>query len=144
MEIKGNDILGTELEFTIESEDWNQYRLADGSVLRIRPIVFKVFESPQRTLAGDPVYGFAATNVTTVRVPNELKQDVAEDEDIRVPVEFEPEKEVWNTYHLEGKVDLKVKLVVSKVIRTSKKNQFHEPIYIVKSGNVADAELKKV
>jgi hypothetical protein len=143
MEIKKIDDLGKELDFTIVSEEWNRYNLSDGSVLKIRPIVVKIFETEQKTPTGEPVFGFASLNVASVTVPDELKKPSKGEENIETPVEFEPVKEIWNTFTLEERFNLKVKLVVSRVTRTSKVNQFGEPIYFVKSNNISDAESIK-
>ncbi len=132
--------LGKELEFTIVSEGWNLYALSDGTLLKIRPIIVKVFATGQTAPTGQPAFGFASVNVASATVPNELKKPSSEAEDVMTPVEFKPVKEVWNAFTVGGKFNLKVKLIVTKVVRTSKVNQFGEPIYNVKSDNIADVE----
>lgn len=136
----------TELDFEPVREGWNHYRLSDGSLLRIRPIVFKVFHSQQMTIEGKPLIGYAASNVISVRVPDELKKNkLPEGEptsEEKTPIEFETIQEIWNEFKCEGDMKLRVKLVMSRVIRTSKFNSFGEPIYVVSSGNVADVQVE--
>ncbi len=49
-----------ELDFDIVKEDWNEYQLADGSYLKVKTIVVKVFwvldeqENRAYTVEGDP------------------------------------------------------------------------------------------
>lgn len=144
MEIRKLQHDATELTFEPIKEGWNEYKLSDGSILRIRPIVFKVFETSQRTISGDPLIGYAAANVTNVRIGESIKKNIDSIIDpaieSRTIVEFEVHQENWNEYNLENSYKLKVKLVVSKIVRTSRINQFGEPVYIVSSNNVADVQ----
>ena len=56
-------------------ELWSEYRLADGTVLRIKPIMIAVSRlEGEHTLDGDPVYNMKSTVVTDLRVPQELKK----------------------------------------------------------------------
>jgi len=131
-----------ELDFEPVSEGWNVYELSDGSILRIRPIVFKVLENRQLTVDGKTARGFAATNIVSARVLESLRQggSVREEptSEEKKPIEFKAIQEIWNEYAVQSGLILKVKLVVSAVVRTSKFNQFGEPVYIVSSESVAD------
>jgi hypothetical protein len=56
-------------------EVWSEYRLSDGTVLRIKPIMIAVSRlEGEHTLDGDPVYNMKSTVVTDLRVPQELKK----------------------------------------------------------------------
>jgi len=63
-----------ELEFEIIEEKWNIYKLSDGSVLKIRPIVVKVFKSNRKTPDGQDLYGFGGQNIVSAKVPKSLKK----------------------------------------------------------------------
>ena len=52
-------------------------------------------------------------------------------------IEFEPEKELFNSYILQDGTSLRFKAVVSKIIRIDEYNSEGEPIYMIKSSNVA-------
>lgn len=56
-------------------------------------------------------------------------------------VEFEPLAERWNEYRLSDGTLLKMKLVVTRIIRIDKYNDQGEPIYLVNSNNVLTASV---
>ena len=51
-------------------------------------------------------------------------------------LEFEPLKEQWNEYRCSDGSYVKLKLVVSKIVKLDKRNDQGEPIYQVASANV--------
>ena len=56
-------------------EVWSEYRLADGTVLRIKPVMITISRvEGEHTIEGDPVYNMKSTLVTDVRAPQELKK----------------------------------------------------------------------
>src|SRR5439155_26394780 len=56
-------------------EVWSEYRLADGTVLRIKPVMIAVSRlEGEHTLDGDPVYNMKSTLVTDLRAAQELKK----------------------------------------------------------------------
>ena len=58
-------------------EVWSEYRLADGTVLRIKPVMIAVSRvEGEHTLDGDPVYNMKSTVVTDLRAPQELRKSV--------------------------------------------------------------------
>lgn len=135
-----------EMDFDIVKEEWNAYRLSDGTILRIRPIVIKIFLSEETTPSGKRAMGFVANNVVAARVPKELMRatEDAGEEHESVRVDFEPIKEVWNEFKLKDGSTMRVKLVVSRVLRTSDYNKFGEPVYIATSTNIADLQKPNV
>jgi hypothetical protein len=59
-----------EIEMLEARENWSVYRLADGTTLRIRPVMIAVFRADgQVGPAGEPVYNMKSTIITDVRVP---------------------------------------------------------------------------
>lgn len=56
-------------------------------------------------------------------------------------LEFETEKECWNSYILEDGTRLKMKSVVAKVLRLEAFNDAGEPIYLVNSSNLLSADV---
>jgi hypothetical protein len=59
-----------EIEILDTKERWSEYRLADGTVLRLRPVMIAVFRADgQFTADGDPVYNMKSTLITDVRKP---------------------------------------------------------------------------
>ncbi len=60
----------TEIEILEAKERWSEYRLADGTTLRLRPVMIAVFRADgQYTPEGDPVYNMKSTLITDVRGP---------------------------------------------------------------------------
>ena len=60
----------TEIEVLDAKERWSEYRLADGTSMRVKSVVIAVFrEDGQETAEGEPVYSMKSTLVTDVRAP---------------------------------------------------------------------------
>lgn len=60
----------TEIEILEAKERWSEYRLADGTTLRLRPVMIAVFRADgQYTPDGDPVHNMKSTLITDVRAP---------------------------------------------------------------------------
>jgi hypothetical protein len=58
----------TEVEVLEAKEAWSEYRLADGTVLRVKPIMIAVSRVDDAESAnGEPVYNIKSTLVTDVR-----------------------------------------------------------------------------
>jgi hypothetical protein len=58
----------SEIEVLESKEAWSEYRLADGTVLRVKPIMIAVSRVENSGEAGgEPVYTMKATLVTDVR-----------------------------------------------------------------------------
>jgi hypothetical protein len=56
-------------------EVWSEYRLSDGTVLRIKPVMITVSRiEGEHTIDGDPVYNMKSTVVTDVKAPQALKK----------------------------------------------------------------------
>ena len=59
-----------EIEMLEARETWSVYRLADGTTLRIKPVMIAVFRAEgQQGSAGEPVYNMKSTIITDVRSP---------------------------------------------------------------------------
>ena len=56
-------------------------------------------------------------------------------------IEFETEREGWNTYILHDGTRMKLKAVVSNIVRLDAYKPDGEPIYIINSSNVAAADV---
>jgi hypothetical protein len=70
-------VSGASLGFDAKAENWQQYQLDDGSVLKIKLVLLDVIKlDGEFNDNGDPVYQFAAQQIVTVVVPDELKRKV--------------------------------------------------------------------
>jgi hypothetical protein len=60
----------TEVEVLDAKERWSEYRLADGTTMRLKSVVIAVFrEDGRQTPEGEPVYNMKSTLITDVRAP---------------------------------------------------------------------------
>lgn len=69
----GRKIEATDVDFTTEKEDWNEYTLVDGSVLKFKTIVTSVIRTEDHDQTGNPVYLIRSTNVTRVKVSDDVR-----------------------------------------------------------------------
>jgi hypothetical protein len=80
-------------------------------------------------------------NSKKVQVP--FKGKIIEGEEIR----FKEVEERWNEYELEDGTNMKIKLVLSRVVRTNEYNADNDPIYVVNTQNILNVivpeKLKK-
>jgi hypothetical protein len=67
----------TEIEMLEAKERWSEYRLADGTTLRLKPVMIAIFRADgQYTPDGEPVYNMKSTLITDVRAPNSLMRPI--------------------------------------------------------------------
>jgi hypothetical protein len=138
----------SEVEFEPEHEAWNLYEVSDGTALRIRSLLLKLFRINQ----AEPTYEAADTysgrfqNVITVKRANPWTKwppgarrltPLELQDQPRINEEFSTLSEEWNRYRLETGDILKVKLVATKVERVKGGwDEFGDPLYTVSSINV--------
>ena len=61
----------TELDVVSAKEAWSEYRLADGTILRIKPVVISISRMDEtRTPDGQPVYTMRSTLIMDARSSN--------------------------------------------------------------------------
>lgn len=56
-------------------------------------------------------------------------------------VDYEPLRETWNEYRASDGTLLRMKLVVSKILRLDERNEQGEPIYLITSSNIVSASV---
>lgn len=58
----------TEIEVLDAKERWSEYRLADGTMMRVKSVVIAVFrDDDQKSADGEPIYSMKSTLITDVR-----------------------------------------------------------------------------
>ena len=58
----------SEIEVIDSKERWSEYRLADGTTMRVKSVVIAVFrEDGQQTADGEPIYNMKSTLITDIR-----------------------------------------------------------------------------
>lgn len=81
----GREIDAMDVDFETIREDWNEYKLEDGTILKFKTIVSSIIRTAEfDPMTGDPVYHVRSTNILRVKVPEELK---------RLPSTAKPDKE---------------------------------------------------
>jgi hypothetical protein len=70
-EVRADSSPTTEVEVLDAKERWSEYRLADGTTMRVKSVVIAVFrEDNQKSPDDEPVYSMKSTLITDVRTPN--------------------------------------------------------------------------
>ncbi len=127
------------IDFETKHEDWSEYKLKDGSILKARFVLIKVLDEGTYDERGNPVYSVNSTNAVGILAPEKLRgkpteekysPDELEESIVEEDMEFDRVKEGWNTYELKNGVKASVKLVLASVSRTAKFDARGEPIYI--------------
>ncbi|MFQ6075452.1 MAG: hypothetical protein ACE5Z5_04875 [Candidatus Bathyarchaeia archaeon] len=66
---------GRKLDFSVEREDWNVYKLEDGATLKVKLVLVDVIRTPEHNPLGEPIYRIFSQNVVkALNVPDELKR----------------------------------------------------------------------
>lgn len=72
---QGQEVDATEVDFQTRKEDWNEYQLMDGSVVKMKLVVGDIFKVPgQYDDEGNPIYIVRSKNVLMVKSPDTLKK----------------------------------------------------------------------
>lgn len=75
VQYQGREVEGEKVPVESMREEWNQYFLADGTVVRARLIVQEVIRlNGEYNSEGDPVYIVKSTNLVSTDVPDSLKR----------------------------------------------------------------------
>jgi len=131
-----------ELEFKVLRENWFMYKLKDGTILRIKHVPIKIFETDQiNPETGKKILAFEGRNIALVKSPENLKgkptlplmppvEALKLDKEI-VEIE-ETIHEPWNVYELENGEKIKLKIVVKNIYRIKGKyDEEGNPYYVV-------------
>ncbi len=125
-----------EIDFSVIREDYSRYMLDDGTLLKAKIVVQKIFLSPIITPEGYPTETFfAAQNMATATVPQNLKRSSSQlfdptiDKGQEIP--FHEQKIKDQEYITDNGFRITIKPILTKVFKYDKYNQFGEPIYNV-------------
>jgi hypothetical protein len=71
----GREVEARNVDFETQKEDWNEYKLEDGTILRFKTVVSSIIRTENYDpMTGDPIYHVRSTNILRVKVPDELKR----------------------------------------------------------------------
>ncbi|MEM3666858.1 MAG: hypothetical protein QW222_07250 [Candidatus Bathyarchaeia archaeon] len=124
-----------ECDFTVVSEDYSRYLLQDGTILKVKIVVKKIFRSAEITPEGFPAgLSFDSVNAVAAIVPPTMKGQSSKEpwdprRDVGKEIKFEPQEEKWQEYITNDGFKILVKPVVVKVLKYDKRNIYGEPIY---------------
>jgi len=115
------------------AEEWSEYIIEDGSLLRIKTIPLKFIKKEQE-------YAMNGTRNLVIFTPTSLRgppsDELIDDSKIRkslekIDMKFEPLKEPWNEYQLEDGIKVFLKTVVTSISKTNLYDNYGEPVYLV-------------
>jgi hypothetical protein len=133
-----------ELDFKTIREEWVHVHLEDGTVIRFKSVLTRVFDTGQRDPIGEVIYRIDSQNVVVARAPDELKGQPSE----FIPPIHEIAKkkkptavkiraivgDEWNEYELEDGSRIRIKTVITKVLRLDGYfDAYGNPIYVIQS-----------
>lgn len=71
----GRELGAMDVDFETIKEDWNEYALEDGTVLKFKTVVSSIIRTEDYDpMTGDPVYHVRSTNILRVKVLPEMKR----------------------------------------------------------------------
>ena len=149
----------TFVNFEINKEGWNLYKIEDGTLLKARVLLLGILmenkleeivkqlkpdEKPKLELAFHSKQIFSVESPLELRgTPDSKTYTIAELRGFIVnkDVDFETIREVWNIYELENKITIKFKIAPVVVSKTNKFDRAGMPIYVVDSNIFSKTEL---
>ena len=74
IKIGEKSVQGTLVDFETVREEYNSYKLADGSMIRMKTVVTSIIRTDEFTPDGEPLYIVNSQNVLVADVPDGLKR----------------------------------------------------------------------
>lgn len=74
LKIGDKTVEGILVEFETLREEYNSYKLSDGSTIRMKSVVTNIIRTQEFTPSGEPVYIVNSQNVVVADVPEHLKK----------------------------------------------------------------------
>jgi len=72
---EGKIVEGFEMDYKSIKEDWNEYQVNDGTIIRMKSIVTNIAKLPDKyDKDNNPVYIVKSSNVVSISVPDKLKK----------------------------------------------------------------------
>jgi len=72
---EGKIVEGVDLDFKTLKEEWNEYQVTDGSIIRMKVVVTNIARVTDKyDNVGNPIYVVKSSNVLTVSAPEKLKK----------------------------------------------------------------------
>jgi|APFre7841882630_1041343.scaffolds.fasta_scaffold13533_4 hypothetical protein len=72
---EGKIVEGLEMDFKSVKEDWNEYQVNDGAIIRMKVVVTNIAKIPDKyDPEGNPIYVVKSSNVLSTSAPEKLKK----------------------------------------------------------------------
>jgi len=73
-QLGNQQVFGQEVEFEAIAEPWSQFKLADGSQVKVKLVLLNAARLDEYTDQGDPLYQFQLQQIIAVVAPDQLKR----------------------------------------------------------------------
>lgn len=141
------DIGLVETDFAVFREDYSRYLVEDGTQLKAKIVVKKIFKTPTVTAQGYPVQmGFDSVNIVSAQVPDRLKRKPSMEiidllREVGTEMKFDlMGDQKWQEYLTADGLRILVKPVITKVVKYGKYNNFGEPVYNANMQSISNIE----
>jgi hypothetical protein len=73
---QGEQVDGIEMDFKTRKEEWNEYELQDGTIIKMKLVASTILKLVDKVDAdGNPIYTIKSTNVVGISVPEHLEKE---------------------------------------------------------------------
>ncbi|GBC74834.1 hypothetical protein HRbin06_00141 [archaeon HR06] len=75
IKLPSGEVDAIELPFESSKEEWNEYKVSDGTIIKVKTIVTKIYRLKDKyNEFGEPIYHVISGNVITALVPPKLRK----------------------------------------------------------------------
>lgn len=134
-----------EVDFFVIKEDYSRFVLEDGTLLKVKILLRRIFMTPFFTPEGYPISSsFDAENVAVAIVPQNLRREISKDAfDPRVEIgdeiKFINQKINEQEYHTDNGFIVTIRPIVTKIFKYNKYlPPFGEPPYNAQIQRITD------
>jgi hypothetical protein len=72
---EGKTVEGIDLDFKTQKEEWNEYQVNDGTIIRMKVVVTNIARVIDKyDNDGNPIYVVKSSNVLTVSAPEKIRK----------------------------------------------------------------------
>jgi hypothetical protein len=135
-----------EVDFLVLNEDYSRFLLHDGTILKAKIVLRKIFFTPLKTPEGYPINtAFDSINIAVSLVPQSLKRSPSSEpynpqQDKGTEIKFEEQEPKLQEYMTTNGFKISIKPVLTKVFRYDKYTQLGEPLYNVVLQSITNIE----
>lgn len=125
-----------ELDFFVIKEDYSRFLLNDGTTMKVKIVIRKIFSSPLNTPEGYPTdLAFDGFNLAVALVPRNIKREPTEPfdplNDKGDEIQFTEQRINEQEYMTDDNLRISIRPILTKVFKYKKYNAFGEPVYTV-------------